>query len=204
MDQRSTMAQIDGARSLMTSVLAPAVAAGLTPEPVAKPAAAVPASNSVETLRIPHITIHAFCETPALTSAMEVALADRRMSRASGKVLPGGITAAIDLYHRETSPNLIMVENRASIAELYAQLEALADVCVAGTKLIVIGNANDVAVYRELLFRGISDYAVGPLDPLAIIALISRAYKDSETSRFGRVLAFVGASGGAGRKPDCR
>jgi pilus assembly protein CpaE len=199
MDQRSTMAQIEGARSLMTSVLAPALAADLTPEPAARPIpAAVPANNSVETLRIPHITIHAFCETPSLINAMEVALADRRMSRASGKVLAGGIPSAIDLYHRETSPNLIMVENRAPIAELYAQLEALADVCVAGTKLIVIGNANDVGVYRELLFRGISDYAVGPLDPLAIIALISRAYKDSETSRFGRVLAFVGASGGAG------
>ena len=62
----------------------------------------------------------------------------------------------------------------------------------------MIGNANDVAVYRELLFRGVSDYAVAPLDPLSIIALISRAYQDSETSRFGRVLAFVGASGGAG------
>jgi pilus assembly protein CpaE len=202
MDQRNTMAQIDAARPLMTSLLAPSrapeLAADLTPEPVAKPAAAVPATNSVETLRIPLITIHAFCETPALINAMEVALADRRMSRASGKVLHGGIAAAIDLYHRETSPNLIIVENRASIAELYAQLEALADVCVAGTKLIVIGNANDVAVYRELLFRGISDYAVGPLDALAIIALISHAYKDSETSRFGRVLAFVGASGGAG------
>jgi pilus assembly protein CpaE len=65
-------------------------------------------------------------------SAMEGALADRRMARASGKVLPGGIPSAIDLYHRETSPNLIIVENRAPIAELYVQLEALADVCVAG------------------------------------------------------------------------
>ncbi len=186
----------------MTSVLAPArapeLAAGLTPEPVAKPAAPVPTGNSIETLRIPLITIHGFCETPALISAMEGALTDRRMSRASGKVLPGGIMAAIDLYHRETSPNLIIVENRAPIAELFAQLEALADVCVAGTKLIVIGNANDVGVYRELLFRGISDYAVGPLDPHAIIALVARAYQDSDTSRFGRVLAFVGASGGAG------
>ena len=186
----------------MTPVLAtaraPELAAGLSPEPVAKSVAAVPASNSVETLRIPQITIHGFCETPSLISAMEDAVADRRMSRASAKLLPGGITAAIDLYHRETSPNLIIVENRAPIAELYAQLEALADVCVSGTKVVVIGTANDVAVYRELVFRGVSDYAVAPLDPLSIISLVSRAYQDSETSRFGRVLAFVGASGGAG------
>jgi pilus assembly protein CpaE len=169
------------------------------PEPLAKTAeAAAPAGSKIETLRIPHITIHAFCDTPALVSAMERAVADRRMARASAKLLPGGIMAAIDLYHRETSPNLIIVENRAPVGELFAQLEALADVCVAGTKLVVIGTANDVAVYRELLFRGVNDYAVAPLDPLAIIALVARAYQDSDTSRFGRVLAFVGASGGSG------
>jgi pilus assembly protein CpaE len=190
----------------MTSVLAtaraPELPADPMPEPAGKTAAAIsaaaPAVSNVETLRIPQITIHAFCETPSLISAMERALADRRISRASAKLIPGGITTAIDLYHKETSPNLIIVENRAPIAELYGQLEVLADVCVAGTKVIVIGTANDVAVYRELLFRGVTDYAVAPLDPLAVISLISRAYQDSDTSRFGRVLAFVGASGGAG------
>jgi pilus assembly protein CpaE len=196
------MAQIDAARPLTTPVVATARVVDQALEPVVKPEAPVTAATlgpvNTETLRIPHITIHAFCETPSLINAMEQALTDRRMSRASAKVLPGGIATAIDLYHRETSPNLIIVENRAPITELYAQLEGLADVCVAGTKVIVIGNANDVGVYRELLFRGVSDYAVAPLDPLSIISLISRAYQESETSRFGRVLAFVGASGGAG------
>jgi len=190
----------------MTSVIAtarvPAALADPTSESLAKPSDAVvganPASSKIETLRIPQITIHGFCETPALLSAMEHAVADRRMSRASAKLIPGRITTAIDLYHKETSPNLIIVENRAPIDELYVHLEALADVCVPGTKVIVIGSANDVAVYRELLFRGVSDYAVAPLDSLAIITLISRVYQESDTSRFGRVLAFVGASGGAG------
>jgi len=190
----------------MTSILATTRTleppAGAMPEPLAKPAdvmaAAAAAASKVETLRIPHITIHGFCETPSLVSAMERAVADRRMSRASAKVLSGGIAAAIDLYHKETTPNLIIVENRAPIAELYGQLETLADVCVAGTKVIVIGNANDVGIYRELLFRGVTDYAVGPVDPLGIIALIWRAYQNSDTSRFGRLLAFVGATGGAG------
>jgi pilus assembly protein CpaE len=185
----------------MTSVSAAAPVDSAS-KPIARPdspeTAASLATGNVEALRIPHITIQAFCETPSLISAMERALADRRMSRASAKVRSGGIATAIDLYHRETSPNLIIVENRASIGELYAHLEALADVCVAGTKVIVIGNANDVGIYRELLFRGVSDYAVGPLDPVSIISLIARAYQESETSRFGRVLAFIGASGGAG------
>jgi pilus assembly protein CpaE len=219
------MAQIDLARPLMTSALAtareleslsdPATEPMTKPEPVG-PAAGAPAPNPLardavvrsgpaapadrdaEVLRIPHITIHAFCDTPSLINAMERAVTDRRMARATAKLHRGGIAAAIDLYSRETSPNLIIVENRAPIAELYAQLDRLADLCVAGTKLVVIGNANDVTVYRELLFRGVSDYAVAPLDPLSIISLISRVYRESETSRFGRVLAFIGATGGAG------
>jgi pilus assembly protein CpaE len=176
------------------------------PEPAAKLADALPepvakladAASKIEALRIPHITIHGFCQTPSLISAMEQALADRRMTRATAKLLRGGIMTAIDTYHKETTPNLIIVENRAPVAELFAQLEALANVCVPGTKVIVIGNSNDVSVYRELLFRGVTDYVVAPLDPLAIIALISHAYQESDTSQFGRVLAFVGASGGAG------
>jgi pilus assembly protein CpaE len=193
------MVQIDGARPLMTPVVATARAPERADDPVAENAAkAVPVAGSVEILRIPQITIHAFCQTPSLISAMEHAASDRRMARATAKLLPGGVAAAIDLYRKETSPNLIVIENRAPVVELYAQLEVLADLCVAGTKVIVIGTDNDVAVYRELLFRGISDYAVAPLDPLAIISLVSRAYQESDTSRFGRILAFIGASGGVG------
>ena len=103
---------------------------------------------------------------------MERAVADRRMVRASAKLFRGGIAAAVDLYSKETSPNLIIIENHAPIAELYPQLDALADLCVAGTKVVIIGNANDVALYRELIFRGVSDYAVAPLDPLSIISLV--------------------------------
>jgi pilus assembly protein CpaE len=200
------VAQIDGARQLMTSALATAQTSDRLTDPAAESfpksqpiasAAKLPDRN-VEILRIPHITVHIFCDTPSLIAAMEGAVADRRMVRASAKLLRGGIAAAIDLYSKETPPNLIIIENHASIAELYAQLDALAELCVAGTKVIIIGSANDVAVYRGLILRGVSDYAVAPLDPLSIISLVSRVYRDSDTSRFGRVLAFIGASGGTG------
>jgi pilus assembly protein CpaE len=200
------MAQIDGARQLMTSALATARTSDRLTDPASEQfpksqpvaSAANPLDQDVEILRIPHITIHVFCDTPSLIGAMERAVADRRMVRASAKLHRGGIATALDLYSKETSPNLIIIENHAPIAELYTQLDILADRCVAGTKVVIIGAANDVAVYRELIFRGVSDYAVAPLDALSIISLVSRVYRDSDTSRFGRVLAFIGASGGAG------
>src|SRR5262249_32810737 len=68
----------------------------------------------------------------------------------------------------------VVIEDRSTVANLYARLDALADVCVAGTKVIVIGYANDVNIYRELLRRGVSEYIVAPVDPISLIAGISR------------------------------
>lgn len=157
-----------------------------------------PVGRVLEMHRVPQITLHAFCETPELIHMMENAIADRRMSRAHAKLLSGGIRAAIDLYREAGSPNLVILEHRAEVTDLYAQLDALADVCLAGTKVIVLGNTNDVAIYRELLSRGISEYIVSPVDPISVIAGISRLYQDPAGKKFGRSLAFIGANGGVG------
>ncbi len=157
-----------------------------------------PVARTVEILRIPPITIHVFCDTSSLVDAMERTLADRRMSRANAKLHPGGIVAAIDLYRHSQSPNLVIVESRAAVADLCVQLDSLADVCVSSTKVIVIGYTNDVAMYRELLLRGVSEYVVAPVDPLSMINIISRLYRDPGANRIGRSLAFIGASGGVG------
>ncbi len=36
-------------------------------------------------------------------------------------------------------------------------LDALAEVCDEGTRVVVIGHLNDVTLYRQLLQRGVSD-----------------------------------------------
>jgi pilus assembly protein CpaE len=152
----------------------------------------------VETLRVPHITLHAYCDTPEMIGTMERAVADRRMSRAHATIHPGGIAAAVDLYRQVASPNLLVIESRAAVADLDAQLDALADVCQSGTKVILIGYANDVSVYRELLACGVSEYIVAPVDPISIIAAISRLYLDAGANKLGRSFAFIGANGGVG------
>src|SRR4051812_39200979 len=152
----------------------------------------------IEMLRVPQITVHAFCDTAEMIGTMESALADRRMSRAHTNVQPGGVAAAIDLYRQAASPNLVIIESRATAADLHAQLDALADVCVSGTRLIVVGYANDVALYRDLLARGVSEYIVAPVNPLGMIAVIARLYQSTGAKKLGRRFAFIGARGGAG------
>lgn len=155
--------------------------------------------GELEALRIPQITLHVFCDTPEMMATMEDVVADRRMSRTHAKVVPGGVAAAIELYRQTTSPNLVMVETRAASIDLHGQLDALADVCVTGTKLIVCGYANDIALYRELMSRGVSEYIVAPTDAISVIRVIARLYSsDGAQKKLGRRLAFIGARGGAG------
>ena len=75
---------------------------------------------------------------------------------------------------------------------------ALANVCTASTKVIVIGHNNDVDLYRDILAAGISEYLVAPLDLMSIIAVISRLYRAPGAAKLGRSFAFVGARGGVG------
>jgi pilus assembly protein CpaE len=163
-----------------------------------------PAGRVVQMIRIPQITLHAFCDTPDMVTTIERALADRRFSRSDARVHPGGIGAAIAMYRQVVSPNLVIIETRSAVAELYAQLGALADVCVPGTQVIVIGYVNDVTLYRELMIRGVSEYIVAPVEPIALIAVISRIHQTANASKLGRTLAFIGANGGVGSSTIAR
>jgi pilus assembly protein CpaE len=147
---------------------------------------------------IPRITIQAFCDTPEIAGTIETAASDRRMSRAHVKVHTGGLNAAAEFYRSAPTPNLIMVESRLPFDDMVGTLDGLAEVCDAGTKVMVIGHSNDVRLYRELLKRGVSEYLVAPIDVMTIIAGISGIYRDPGSEKLGQVYAFIGAKGGVG------
>ncbi|MBX3445918.1 MAG: AAA family ATPase [Parvibaculaceae bacterium] len=164
--------------------------------PVLKPAAAPETLAVVKP--VPRITIHAFCELPGTGSAIQRAGEDRRLAKAHLAVHMGGIPAAVDQYQQSATPNLIMVETRSMGEELFGQLGALAEVCDAGTKVVVIGHMNDVSLYREMMRQGVNEYLVAPLHPLGVIEAISRLYIDPDAPPIGRTIAFIGAKGGTG------
>ena len=147
---------------------------------------------------VPRISIHAFCEFPDTGAALQRAGADRRLSKAHLTVQLGGINAAVDFYNGQVTPNLLIVETRLHGQPALDELERLAEVCDAATKVVVIGRTNDVELYRELMRRGASEYLVAPLAPLQLIEVISGLYLDPGATPIGRVIAFIGARGGAG------
>ncbi len=155
-------------------------------------------SSAKDARPIPRITIQAFCDTPEVAGTIEMAANDRRMARAHVKVHTGGLNAAMEFYSSAPTPNLIVIESRIPPSELIGQLGGLADVCDAGTKVMIIGHSNDVSTYRELLRRGVSEYLVTPLDVMTLIGSISEIYHEEGTEKLGQMYAFIGAKGGVG------
>ncbi len=147
---------------------------------------------------VPRISIHAFCESPATTALIEKASVDRRISKAHLTMHMGGVAKAIDQFQTIATPNLIILETLASGAEIFAQLAELAEVCDPSTKVVIIGQVNDIILYRELIRQGVSEYIVRPQSPLQIIKAIADLYVDPAAPPIGRTLAFVGARGGVG------
>ncbi|WP_128291952.1 AAA family ATPase [Afifella aestuarii] len=147
---------------------------------------------------VPRVTIQAFCDTPEVAATFDMACSDRRMARAHCKVHTGGLGAACEFYRSAPTPNLIVVESRLEKDDLLARLDELAEVCDAGTKVLVIGHSNDVATYRELIRRGVSEYLVAPTDVMAVIRAIADIYGDEGSAKLGQVFAFIGAKGGVG------
>jgi len=160
--------------------------------------AAVSAGGEQHIAPVPRISIQAFCETPATASIIQAAGEDRRMDKAHQKIQMGGIAAATEAYRNAPTPNVVIIESESRHDELLAGLDELAQICDAGTRVIVIGRANDITLYRELVRRGISDYLMAPIAVLDVVRAISSLFGAPDAKPVGRTIAVVGAKGGVG------
>jgi pilus assembly protein CpaE len=147
---------------------------------------------------VPRISIHAFCEFPDTGAALQRAASDRRLSKAHVMVELGGLQGALDHYAGQATPNLLIIETRLQGRTAVEEIERLAEVVDAATKVLIVGRVNDVELYRELMRRGVSEYLVAPLNPLHLIEVISGLYLNPEAAPIGRVVSVLGCRGGVG------
>jgi len=174
----------------------PAAAAAPAANPIAEMMASAEAALGDHT--VPRITIQAFTARAETSDLVQRASTDRRMERAKVIVRDGGLAAAVTAFQDQPTPSLIIVETLDSAQVLLDQLGKLAEVCDPGTKVVVVGAANDITLYRELMRRGVSEYLVPPMAPLQLIAAVTALYADPASPFIGRQIAFCGAKGGAG------
>jgi pilus assembly protein CpaE len=146
----------------------------------------------------PRVSVQAFCETVETAAAIQAAGEDRRLAKAHVKIQMGGVTAAIEAYRGSSTPNVIILETESRGDAILAGLDSLAEVCDAGTRVLVIGRQNDVLLYRELTRRGVSDYLIAPVGTLDVVRSICGLYSAPDAKAVGRIIAVVGAKGGVG------
>jgi pilus assembly protein CpaE len=145
----------------------------------------------------PRVSVQAFCETVETAAAVQSAGEDRRLGKAHLKIQMGGMAAAIEAYRTAPTPNVIVLETGGR-NDILAGLDQLATVCDPGTRVVVIGRVNDVALYRELVRRGVSDYVIAPIETLDVVRSICGLFSAPEAKAVGRIIAIVGAKGGVG------
>jgi pilus assembly protein CpaE len=167
-------------------------------EPEFEPASEHEIAAIQEMRPVPRISIQAFCETDSVSKPMERVMSDRRLARAHMRVERGGVSTAIEYYHSNPTPNLIVVETSAEPRSIMSELSGLAEVCDPTTKVVVIGHYNDVTLYRDLIRAGISEYMVAPVSMADVVAVISGIFVTPDAAPIGKSIAVLGAKGGVG------
>ncbi|MEY4698044.1 MAG: hypothetical protein RIT14_2472 [Pseudomonadota bacterium] len=144
------------------------------------------------------ISISAFTEREDTHRVMEQCRQSRHLADVKFHLEGGGMDAAIEAFRDAQSPHLLIIESHLVDGALMAALDRLAEVCEADTRLVLLGQANDVLLYRELVRRGVSEYLPTPVTVRQVIRAIADIEEQPGGLPKGRVFAFTGTCGGAG------
>jgi hypothetical protein len=144
----------------------------------------------------PRVSVQVFCETVETAAAVQSAGEDRRLGKAHLKIQMGGMAAAIEAYRLAPTPALQILETEGHNDVLPGS--ASSPPTRSGTRVIVIGRLNDVALYRELVRRGVSDYMIAPVTAIDVVRSVCNLFSAPEAKAVGRIVAIVGAKGGVG------
>lgn len=156
-------------------------------------------SVDAETLPpIPRISLQAFCETSELAETIATAAEDRRMDKAQVRVQMGGAPGAVEAFRSSPTPNVLILETVGRRNEVLNHLDELAESCDPSTKVIVVGQVNDIHLYRELMNRGVSDYLIAPIEVMDVVGAVANLFAGAGAKVVGRTLAVIGAKGGVG------
>jgi pilus assembly protein CpaE len=120
------------------------------------------------------------------------------------EIYPGDIQTAIHHIKAHHSPDILIVDISKSGMPI-SDIAALSDICEPGIEVIVVGEKNDVSIFRNLIKLGVRDYLVKPLpmDYLlknlsTICGIDDKQTKAGAFQKSGRLIGVIGAVGGSG------
>ena len=144
------------------------------------------------------INIGAYVLTDAVRDAVNALNEDRLFLRSTISTAEGGMQSAMEKLNDRSTPELLIVETTSHGETMFNELNALAEVCQPGTRVIIVGAENDINVFKTLIEQGISQYFVATVNADELKAAIVDAFADKSANAKCRTLAFTGLRGGVG------
>ena len=120
----------------------------------------------------------------------------------NAEIYDGGIAYAIEHLKGQRSPDIVLVDISKSTMAL-SDMAALAEVCEPRVEVIVIGEKNDVGLFRNLVKVGVRDYYVKPLLESILLKGLDEIINQEEHLnrsgiKSGKIVAVMGTRGGVG------
>ncbi len=113
----------------------------------------------------------------------------------------GNIATATAMLTQKSSPRLLIVDI-SGLDDPVAKVNELADVCEPNTGVIVVGDRNDIVLYRDLKYAGVVEYffkpLVGNLVTRACNTVLSGGVTEHQSARTGKLIFVLGVRGGVG------
>ncbi len=116
--------------------------------------------------------------------------------------------AAQQLAQHSLSPSHLVLDIGKGREEALAEVDQLAQQCEPGTRVIAVGDTNDIQLYRGLLARGVLDYLPMPANPKDVAGaltapsarLAAQAAPAQMPASYGekRIITFMSAASGDG------
>ncbi len=111
-------------------------------------------------------------------------------------VLGTPLDAAFALAARANSPKFILIDIGERVADVLPEIDQMAEHCVEGTRVVVVGSANDIHFYRQLRSRGVIEYFPRPARVSDVRAALVATGPDNE--KRGQVISVMSAASGDG------
>lgn len=113
--------------------------------------------------------------------------------------------AARQLAEANVTPSHILLDIGSRGQDVLTEIDMLAQQCDAGTRVLAVGDTNDIILYRGLIARGVVDYLPMPVPAAEVVRLLSApsaaqaaAPAAASGARTKRVIAFLSAGSGDG------
>lgn len=113
----------------------------------------------------------------------------------------GDFKSAIQYLKHHRSPQIVVADISTSELPL-SDVRNLLEVCDPNSYVVILGQRNDIGLYRDLVRFGVTDYVVKPISvDFMSRCLLDIVQGDNESyleARIGKLILFLGTRGGVG------